>query len=659
MLSSSEERRERTLSQYNDTRSYTEFLEERAADLGVKLPPLGKTPRHWPKSLETPRGAPPELSDRPGKYIAKLAGLAWRPIVLESLLMTISSVGGALVPYLMGTMINGVIAGGFDAYTREQALWFILLIATIAISEGIGQLSGIATWMGGSLVGTWVVGRRISRAGRSAKGETPSGEVVTAMVNDSDYLGAAFVWLPEIVSNGAAAIMVVVIMFRVSVPLGWIVAIGVPVAILLVTLLARPLQHKLAAQREEQGKLTSISSDAVAGLRVLRGIGGESVYNQRYKDQSQKVKEAGIAAASYQAYLVVLRNSIPQLLIAAVLAYGAYLVFTGQVSAGALVSFYGYALYMRMPIGAASAVVQHWTRGWVGAKKLARTYAIEPELTESLVDFELGEPRWLGEPLVDTGTGIEIAPGQFTAVVSSVPERTAELARRLARVSDKDENAVALGSVDLRRYPLEKVRESIYLSESSPQLFRESLQDAIRGAAAPIPPLRGVTELVYREHVENFAREEDTLAQLDKPSTSSRLHRAIHTAAAEDVEQSLAGGLSGVLSEKARNISGGQRQRVALARAVWERTPILILVEPTSAVDAHTEALIATRLRQDRSGLTTIAATSSPLLLSTADQVIVIDADGRELGRGSHEELWSDAGPVGTEYRRIVSREVN
>ncbi len=644
---------------YDNTRSYTGFLRDRAEQMNVTLPPLGKTPRRWSKSLRTPQGTPPELSAKPFTFIRRLLRLAWRPIALQTLLMTVSSVGGALVPYLMGTMINGLIEGGFDAYTRGQALWFVLLIVLISAAEGIGQLSGIATWMGGSMIATWAVGRRVSRAGRAAKSDTPAGEVVTAMVNDSDHLGGAFVWLPELISNLAAAIVVVVIMFRVSVPLGWVVALGVPAAIALVTLLARPLQDKLAIQREEQGKLTGISTDAVAGLRVLRGIGGEAVYNERYRAQSQKVRAAGVAAASNQAALVVLRNSTPQLLIAAVIGYGAYLVFHGQLNAGNLVAFYGYALYMRMPIGTASAIVQHWTRGWVGAKKLAAAYATEPEVNDEQVDPTLPEPQWLEADLRDRSSGVSVPAGQLTAVVSSSPERAAEVARRLARISDEDESAVSLDGVDLRAYPLETVRQGIYLSESSPQLFRESLQSAILGADAPEFPLRGVTELVYREHVENFAREEDTLFQPEPVDRTPRLDQAIWAAAATDVEASMDWGLAGELTEKGRNISGGQRQRVALARALYAKTPILVLVEPTSAVDAHTESQIAARLRQVRSGRTTVVVTTSPLLLAASDRVVVLDQDGKELGEGTHEQLWEGSGQAADQYRQIISREVS
>lgn len=640
---------------FDNTRDYARFLRGRAEEMDIKLPPLGPRPSRWTKSLRTPVGEPPKLSSKPMTFVRRLLLAAWRPLVLQTILMTISSVAGALVPWVMGNMINGVIAGGFDAYTRTQVLYFLGLVLLIAVSEGIGQLAEIATWFSGSLLGAWAVGHRVARAGRAAKTEEPAGEVVTALVNDSDYLGAAFLWFSQAIATLAATLVIFVIMFRVSPTLGMVVAVGVPLAIAMVTALARPLQKKLAVQREAQGKLTTVSTDAVAGLRVLRGIGGEDAYNARYRAQSDLVREAGIAAASNQAALVMLRNAIPQLLIAVVLGYGAYLVFADQLGVGDLVAFYGYALYMRMPIGTATGLVHTWSRAWVGAKKLAASYSLESDVSDSRVDPSLAVPDWNRAELVDVETGVSIAPGRFAAVVCTVPETSVALARRLGRVTDEDACAVTVDGVDLRKFPLEQVRAGIYLSESSAQIFRESLQNAIAGADAPEAVTRGSTELIYREHIEDFMTEENTLYLPDPVRDSERIRKAIRVTDAEDVVMSLPAGLAGELAEKGRNISGGQRQRVALARAVYAEAPVLILVEPTSAVDTHTEARIAQNLKDSRRGMTTVVVTLSPLFLGICDEVIVLGADGHPIARGRHEDLLAGSDT----YRSIVTREVS
>jgi ABC-type multidrug transport system fused ATPase/permease subunit len=130
------------------------------------------------------------------------------------------------------------------------------------------------------------------------------------------------------------------------------------------------------------------------------------------------------------------------------------------------------------------------------------------------------------------------------------------------------------------------------------------------------------------------------------------IRTAIEIASGHDILETLRDGLDSMVEERGRSLSGGQRQRVALARVLLTDPEILVLVEPTSAVDAHTEAAIAERLAAYRAGRTTVVVTASPLLLARADTVVWL-ADGRVAGTGSHEELLS----VNSDYRRTVIRE--
>jgi ABC-type multidrug transport system fused ATPase/permease subunit len=123
---------------------------------------------------------------------------------------------------------------------------------------------------------------------------------------------------------------------------------------------------------------------------------------------------------------------------------------------------------------------------------------------------------------------------------------------------------------------------------------------------------------------------------------------------AEDVYDALPGGWQGVLDERGRGLSGGQRQRVVLARALAAEAPVLVLVEPTSAVDAHTEARIAARVAAVRQGDTTVISTGSPLWLHHADRVVLL-AQGKVVESGTHEELL-DGSPA---YRRVVARSMD
>jgi ABC-type bacteriocin/lantibiotic exporter with double-glycine peptidase domain len=130
---------------------------------------------------------------------------------------------------------------------------------------------------------------------------------------------------------------------------------------------------------------------------------------------------------------------------------------------------------------------------------------------------------------------------------------------------------------------------------------------------------------------------------------------AMAVADAGDVLDSVPGGLDGAVEEKGRSLSGGQRQRVALARALLTGAEVLVLVEPTSAVDAHTEARIARRLADARRGATTVVVTASPLVLDVVDEVALV-AGGRVVATGRHRDLVAARDATGAAYRSVVSR---
>jgi len=133
--------------------------------------------------------------------------------------------------------------------------------------------------------------------------------------------------------------------------------------------------------------------------------------------------------------------------------------------------------------------------------------------------------------------------------------------------------------------------------------------------------------------------------------TRQEAEETIRVANAEDVYDALPGGWQGVLDERGRGLSGGQRQRVVLARVIGIDADTLVLVEPTSAVDAHTEARIAERVASHRRGRTTVVTTVSPLWLHHADRVALLDS-GRVVAVGAHDELLE----TNAAYRRVVAR---
>jgi ABC-type transport system involved in Fe-S cluster assembly fused permease/ATPase subunit len=256
----------------------------------------------------------------------------------------------------------------------------------------------------------------------------------------------------------------------------------------------------------------------------------------------------------------------------------------------------------------------------VGARKILQVLRVPETSAGDPAAPATVDPR---AALVDEASGLVVHPGTLLAVVSADPDAAARVAARLGRFGGEDVvPPVRWGRTLLSELRLAEVRERIVVAESTPHLFTGRLADEldVRGGAS-----RG------------------------------ELERALHVADAGDVLESLPGGLDGELAEKGRSLSGGQRQRVALARALLTEAEVLVLIEPTSAVDAHTEARIAARLAESRRGRTTVVVTASPLVLDVVDQVALVE-DGRVRVVGPHRELMDGDDDDARAYRAVVSR---
>jgi ABC-type multidrug transport system fused ATPase/permease subunit len=384
----------------------------------------------------------------------------------------------------------------------------------------------------------------------------------------------------------------------------------------------RPLHARQADQRHRVGELTTLGADTVTGLRVLRGVGGEEAFVRRYRDASQRVRTAGVGVAGMQSLLDAAQVLLPGIFVVLVTWLGARFAVEGIISPGELVAFYGYAAFLVTPLRTATEAADKMTKGFVGARHAIRVLAVEPELGDP--DLPLTEPS-AGVELVDPHSGLVVRPGQVTAVVSAVPEESSALADRLGRFVDSD---AGLDGVPLRRLPLHTVRRRIVVVDHDPRLFSGRLGDELdptTDPAANTPPHGDTGEI--------------------------RVLDAMDAASALDVLDALPDGLETVVEERGRSFSGGQRQRLALARALVADPEILVLDEPTSAVDAHTEARIADRLGRAREGRTTVVCTTSPLMLDRADHVAFL-VSGRVVAEGRHRDLLRDE----SDYRQTVIR---
>jgi ABC-type multidrug transport system fused ATPase/permease subunit len=536
-----------------------------------------------------------------GRYLLWLAGTQAGPLLVGLGLGVIWMVSQAFVPAAIGRAIDAGITGGNLGELWKWSLVVLGLGLLQAVAGIIRHRYAVLNWLSASYRTVQVTVRHATRLGATLPKRVASGEVVSIGTSDLSPIGNAM----DITARGGGAIVAIVtvaiILLRASVPLGLVVIIGVPVLMAVVALLIKPLHHRQQQYREQQGALAGRATDIVSGLRVLRGIGGEAVFGARYREQSQSLRRIGIQVARVESVLEAAQVLLPGIFTVLVTWLGARFALRGQITPGQLVAFYGYAVFLMFPLRTLTETVDKLTRGHVAARRVVRLLAVRPELAEPVSPRTL-TPHHDAADLVDAASGLVIQPGRITAIAAAAPEEAVLIADRLGRLIDGD---VRIGPIALADLPLSVVRQHILVADNAALLFSGRLRDEL----CPIAP-----------------------------DDNQRINRALYAASALDIVEALPDGLDAAVAERGREFSGGQQQRLRLARALLTEVPILILVEPTSAVDAHTEARIAARLHQARQGRTTVVCTTSPLVLDRADHVVYVE-DGKVLAEGTHAEL--------------------
>lgn len=555
----------------------------------------------------------------PGRFLWWMARGQWDTLLGGMFFGIIWMSSQAVMPLVIGRAIDEGVATKDVPTLAGYAAVLLGVGLTQAIAGIVRHRFAVTNWLTAAYRVVQLVTRQSVRLGASLPRKVSTGEVAAIGTSDLSHIGQVMDVSARFAGAVVSFVVVAVVLLQTSVTLGLVVLIGVPLVVLLVGPLLSPLQRVSADQRHLMGELSNTAADIVGGLRVLRGIGGEEVFGARYRRQSQDVRHAGVRVARLQSVLDAMQILLPGLFVVVVVWLGARMAVAGEITAGQLVAFYGYAAFLMLPLRTVVEYANKLIRARVSAKRIIRVLALDPDNVSR--DSPLPMPP-AGSELRDDASGLCIEPGRLTALVSEQPDDTSHLADRLGRMTPDDptERSVTLGGVPLLDLTLEDVRRRIIVSDTGSQLFSGALGEVL-----------DVTGRAGREGAE----------------------AAVRTASAEDILEALPEGYRAQVTERGRSLSGGQRQRLMLARVLTVDPEILILVEPTSAVDAHTEARIASRLRAHRAGRTTVVTTTSPLLLDSADVVVFLE-DGKVAATGTHHELLGSC----PGYRRVVVRDV-
>ncbi|AEY87867.1 ABC transporter transmembrane subunit [Streptomyces hygroscopicus subsp. jinggangensis 5008] len=526
------------------------------------------------------------------------------------------------LPFCVGLAVQAAVDRSGTRLALTGGL-MVLCGTGIAVGDTFLHRTAVTNWITAAARVQQLLARKAAQLGSALTRRVAAGEVVAVSTGDVEKIG----WFVEAVSRFTAAaltVLVVCVSLLVYQPaLGVVVAVGLPVVALAVLPLLPRATRRADVQREKAGRATELASDTVAGLRVLRGIGGEELFLDRYRRASQEVRHAAVRSARMWSLISAVQVLLPGLLLIAVVWHGIGLARQGRITVGELVTVYSAVMVLNYPLRHFEEIAMAYSFSRPSAQRAARVLSLERSTaTDGTRAAEVP-----GGDLYDPATGLLAPAGRFTAVVCGDPDAAGRLAERLGGHPTEPGRSVLLGGVPLDELPLDSARAAVLVQDKDPVLLSGTLREL-----------------------------------LDVPASGAvRAEDALAAAQCDDVLDALVQGsldaadpMDARITERGRSLSGGQRQRLALARSLITDPEVLVLDEPTSAVDSHTEARIADGLRRLRSGRTTVVFTSSPLLLDRADRVALVH-EGEVVAVGAHREL-VDGEP---RYRAVVTRETD
>lgn len=562
----------------------------RSHALGVRWPLLLQAP-------ERPRIANPVVVDddpTPAQFTWRVILGAKKFTLPGGGLLILSNIAAAALPVIAGAAVDrGIAAGNLG----QLLLWTVLM----ALDVGLMSL----TFRFGSRMGFFgmqtvqhrlrmqVTERLLHPAGM--KDRRLGGALLSVATGDVFRLAATMQLGLYPVGEIAAILASAVILLTISWPLGLAVLIGGPLMLWLMTSAGRPLQRRSREQQALAAGATGRATDLITGYRVIKGLRAENEASSRYVDVSRLAMDGALRARSSRALFLVSMNTVTGVFIAALTVCAAWFALTGRLSVGELVAVVGVTQFLVSPLtmlpANAGAI---WATGVASAERVLDLLRapVEHEDAVGPTVQALSSP---GVRVMHDGADVlTVTPGEFVGVRAG-----GKPGRDLVTLLSDGRSAGSPGQV----------------------LLTTSGSDDIDAASLPIENYRAtvLTAPHAADLFDGTVRENLSPGHLD---AGAFLHSALHAAACDDIVESLPDGVETRVGEGGTRLSGGQRQRVALARALTAEPPVLVLHDPTTAVDAVTENSVASRLGAFRTGRTTLVITESPTMLASCDRVV-------------------------------------
>ena len=539
---------------------------------------------------------------------------------------------GIVIPLVTKAIVDGPVARG------ERSL----LLPLALIGFGLGAVEAVLTFVRRWIQSTAVLGmetairgdlyRRLQRLPVSFHDRWQSGQLLSRAVTDLGvirrFIGFGLIFL---IVNLLTYATVLALLLRLSVPLGLIVLIStLPIAGISRSWTRRYFEISRRVQ-DQQGDLATVVEESAGGVRIVKAFGRRELVDARFGQAAERLAGSWMDAVRLRARFWTLLDVVPNLSLAVVLCVGALAVANGLLSLGGLIAFLSLQLQLVWPIDALGWILAIGQEAATAAERVYEVLDTPVEITDRPAAVPLGRVRGRlrlegvgfrypgGDRPVLHDVNLDVEPGETLALVGATGSGKTTLVSLVPRLYDVSEGRITLDGHDLRDLRLESLRRVVAVGFEEPILFSASVRENL---------MLGVAD-----------------------ATDAEVATALEVARAEFVFE-LPWGLDTRIGEQGLSLSGGQRQRLALARAVLARPRVLVLDDPLSALDVHTEALVEEALARVLAGTTGLVVVHRPSTLALADRVALLEG-GTISAVGTHSELLAST-PA---YRAILSQD--
>ncbi|MET8683362.1 ABC transporter ATP-binding protein [Streptomyces sp. NPDC004732] len=434
-----------------------------------------------------------------------------------------------------------------------------------------------------------------------------SGEVLTIATEDADQTADIVEVVPLLVSSLVAVLVAAVALGMADFRLGLLVIVGTVAILSILSVMSKRIGSSTREQQARVARAGAKVADLISGLRPLHGFGGNHAAFRSYRAVSTEAKRQSVTVAKVNGVYAGTAQALNAVLAAAVTLTAGWLAFEGGITIGELVMAVGLAQFIMEPLKMFSEMPKYVMIARASAERMSLVLSAPP-----VTEPGPGRPAAGGDLEVDCvrygslrKLKFTVAAGEFVAIAGYQPRAVADLASILAMNVPPDayEGVVRVSGQEMADLSVEAVREHMLVNPYDGEIFAGTLR-----------------------------------TNIDPAGSSRTVPEAVEASMLTDVVALHREGLDYGVRDRGANLSGGQRQRLSLARALAADTDVLVLHNPTTAVDAVTEQLIARNVAKLRRGRTTVVITSSPAMLDAADRVLVLD-EGVITAEDSHRNL--------------------